>query len=263
MSRAFCIPGIVFLAIALILSFLVSISLPFLPALDIVRTHFGSTSAGGQQGRDIGQLRLGVWSACVYDAADGSRTCLPSHHGYSIPISSTTSGGASSTIKSSWTRGLAVHPVATGVTFVAFLLSFSTHLTVTLLASIVSFLAAALTLIAFAIDIALFVLVRNAMNKLDIGANTDTAPGTYLSSELCFYLPCRVPKVAFVIGTTFIIASRLRFWMTFVTLILLFLAGCTVCFGRRRDRMSGATTQSYPLYENKGGFFSRFRRNRA
>ncbi|KAF9546456.1 pali-domain-containing protein [Agrocybe pediades] len=230
MSRAFCIPGIVFLAIALILSFLVSISLPFLPALDIVRTHFGSTSAGGQQGRDIGQLRLGVWSACVYDAADGSRTCLPSHHGYSIPISSTTSGGASSTIKSSWTRGLAVHPVATGVTFVAFLLSFSTHLTVTLLASIVSFLAAALTLIAFAIDIALFVLVRNAMNKLDIGANTDTAPG---------------------------------FWMTFVTLILLLLAGCTVCFGRRRDRMSGATTQSYPLYENKVGFFSRFRRNRA
>lgn len=50
------------------------------------------------------------------------------------------------------------------------------------------------------------------------------------------------------------------FWLTFVSLILLLLAGCTVCFGRRRDRMSGATN-SYQLSSPKGGFFSRFRRN--
>lgn len=35
------------------------------------------------------------------------------------------------------------------------------------------------------------------------------------------------------------------FWLTFVSFLLLCLAGCTVCFGRRRDRMSGATT--YPV----------------
>ena len=48
------------------------------------------------------------------------------------------------------------------------------------------------------------------------------------------------------------------FWMTLVALVLLLLAGCTVCFGRRRDRMSGATTTS--TYPAKGGIFSRFRR---
>uniref|UniRef100_A0A8H8CF67 Uncharacterized protein n=1 Tax=Psilocybe cubensis TaxID=181762 RepID=A0A8H8CF67_PSICU len=90
-----------------------------------------------------------------------------------------------------------------------------------------SFLAALLTLIAFAIDIALYALVRHAMNGLGIGANTNTAPG---------------------------------FWMTFVTLILLVLAGFTVCFGRRRDRMSGATS-SYPMSKPTGGFLSRFRKN--
>ncbi len=37
MSRAFCIPGIVFLTSALVLSLLASISLPFLPDLDVVR----------------------------------------------------------------------------------------------------------------------------------------------------------------------------------------------------------------------------------
>jgi hypothetical protein len=51
MTRAFCIPGIVFLFIAFVLSFLTSISLPYLPALDITRTHFGDgTIASGQQG---------------------------------------------------------------------------------------------------------------------------------------------------------------------------------------------------------------------
>jgi len=40
MSRVFCIPGIIFLFCAFVLSFLVSISTPFLPALDIARVHF-------------------------------------------------------------------------------------------------------------------------------------------------------------------------------------------------------------------------------
>lgn len=51
------------------------------------------------------------------------------------------------------------------------------------------------------------------------------------------------------------------FWLTFVSLLLLILAGCTVCFGRRRDRMAGATSNSYQLNGPKGGFLSRFRRN--
>ncbi|PPQ94284.1 hypothetical protein CVT25_004941 [Psilocybe cyanescens] len=224
MSRAFCIPGIVFLVAALVLSFLVSVSLPFLPALDIVRTNF----QGGVQQGAIGtvQTRLGIWSACAYDT-HGSRTCLKTGHAYTFEIDRDLQKSKVAIVKASWTRGLAVHPVATAAIFIALLLSFSTHLTATLLASLMSFLAALLTLIAFAIDIALFALVRHAMNGLDIGANTNTAPG---------------------------------FWMTFVTLILLLLAGCTVCFGRRNDRMSGATS-SYPMSSTGGGFLSRFRKN--
>ena len=108
------------------------------------------------------------------------------------------SGSSSVTIGSSWTRGLAVHPVgmdsltfaeyylanfkwspsATGVIFIALLLSLSSHITVTLLASIVSFLAALITLIAFAIDIALFAFVKHEMKKLTgVRSNTNTAPG--------------------------------------------------------------------------------------
>jgi len=235
MSRVFCIPGVAFLAIAFILSFLVSISLPFLPAIDFVRVNSGAGQFGPTGNSDVDniaikQLRLGIWSACDY-SLNNHKTCLPSHHGYEVPFTTVNSKGDIGiiTVKAAWTRGLAVHPVATAVTFIALLLSFSTHVTVTLVASLVSFLAALLTLIAFAIDIALFVLVRNLFkeNNNILGANTNTAPA---------------------------------FWMTFVTLIFLLLAGCTVCFGRRTERRSGATEQSYPLYE-KSGIFSRFRRN--
>lgn len=70
--------------------------------------------------------------------------------------------------------------VAVGVTFIALLLSFSTHVTMTLLSSLISFLAALLTLIAFAIDIALYAYVKHQMKKLDgVIANTNTGPGTY------------------------------------------------------------------------------------
>jgi hypothetical protein len=221
MARAFCIPGLFFLFAAFVLSFLVSISLPYLPAMDIARVHFGSGATTASEG--VVEGRFGIWALCNY-LKDGDKICSPTSHGYSA--SYYTQNGITVVIGSSWTRGLAVHPVATAVTFVALLLAFSTHITVTLVSSLVSFLAALLTMIAFAIDIALFVYVRHQTDKLNIGARTNPAPG---------------------------------FWMTFVTLLLLLLGGCTVCFGRRRDRMSGAST--YPTTaQSSNGFFSRFRR---
>ncbi|KAJ7147290.1 hypothetical protein C8R46DRAFT_1353487 [Mycena filopes] len=224
MSRIFCIPGIIFLLCALVLSVLVSISLPYLPALDFVRVHFGSGVATNGDG--MTELRFGIWSACYY-TTDGARTCLKTGHAYAVAISNAEKT-ANVVIGSSWTRGLAVHPVAAAVTFIAFGMSFSTHHMVTLLSSLTSFLAAALTLIAFAIDIALYAFVHHEIGKLpDVSGHTTTSAG---------------------------------FWMTFVSLLLLLLAGCTVCFGRRKDRMSGAA--SYPM-SSKPSFLSRFRRNKV
>ncbi|KII91051.1 hypothetical protein PLICRDRAFT_28890 [Plicaturopsis crispa FD-325 SS-3] len=232
MSRIFCIPGILFLLCALVLSFLTSLSLPYLTSFDIVRTNFGSsasTSGGSSSSNtNINALRLGIWSYCSDDES-GSRTCSTKHHGYNVAVHDT-SNDASVIIGSSWTRGLAVHPVATAVTFIAFLLSLSTHITVTLIASLVSFLAALLTLIAFAIDIALLAYTKHEFKKLDgVNAHTFTGPG---------------------------------FWITFVTLILLLLAGCTVCFGRRRERMSSSTDYPMTTSTGKQPFFARFRRGR-
>jgi hypothetical protein len=66
MSRVFCIPGIIFLTCALVLSVLVSISLPFLPALDLVRVHFGN--GVNTSGEGMTQLRVRPFSASFLDA---------------------------------------------------------------------------------------------------------------------------------------------------------------------------------------------------
>jgi len=222
MSRAFCIPGVFFLFSAFVLLFIVSVSLPYLTAMDITRVSTDGTSAiSGQQATT--QIRLGIWAYC-YDLSIGGRVCSTTGHGYSLTI---TDAQNSINIGSAWTRGLAVHPVACAVTFIALLFSFSQHITLTLVASLVSFLAAVLTLIAFAIDIALYVYFKNQMGNLGFGGQTTAGPG---------------------------------FWLTFVSFLLLLVAGCTVCFGRRRDRMSGATA-SPPVTSPKTKFFSRFRRN--
>ncbi|EMD32824.1 hypothetical protein CERSUDRAFT_118517 [Gelatoporia subvermispora B] len=230
MSRAFHLPGIFFLFCAFVLLLLVSVSLPFLPAIDVTRVHFHDGNVATETNESaMTQLRFGIWAYCWYDDS-GNRICNPTGHGYSTTL---TDFGATSqntvTIGSSWTRGLAVHPVAAGVSLIALLFSLSTHVTMILLASLLSFLAATLTLIAFAIDIALYAFVKHEMGHFsDVSKTTDTAPA---------------------------------FWMTFVSFILLCLAGCTVCFGRRRDRMAGAT--SYPVSSTKTSWADRFRFRRT
>ncbi|TFY79360.1 hypothetical protein EWM64_g4654 [Hericium alpestre] len=223
-NRTYCVPGVVFLACAFILSLLVAVSLPALPTLDVARAQFdnstavqvGLNGAGQEQAKE---LRFGIWAYCVYNADGGDRTCIDPGHGYAIQISSEGDGNSTEVLDSSWTRGLAIHPVATGFAFLGLLSSFSQHITVMLLASVLSLLAAFLTLLAFAVDIALFVHLHNEVGKLD-GVTAHTMPGP-------------------------------GFWVTLASFVLLLLASCTVCLGRRRARIATGVA-----YQEKAGFWA-------
>ncbi|OJA12572.1 hypothetical protein AZE42_04948 [Rhizopogon vesiculosus] len=171
MSRAYCISGVLFLFCAFVLLFLVSISLPYFQAMDITRVHAtGQFSSGSQT---ITELRLGIWGYCIDE--NSGRTCYNTGHGYSLTLQN--SQGGQVTIGSSWTRGLAVHPVATALAFIALVMSFSQHITITLVSSLVYFLTALLTGIAFAIDIVLYAYVTYEMGNLTSNESIITRPG--------------------------------------------------------------------------------------
>ena len=64
------------------------------------------------------------------------------------------------------------------MTFIALLFSLSSHVTLALFASLLSFIAALLTIIALAIDIALYVIVHDRVHRLhDVQVRTVAAPG--------------------------------------------------------------------------------------
>jgi hypothetical protein len=152
----------------------------------------------------------------LQSATSGDWSCTSTGYAYTTNV-----GGQ--IVAKSWTRGLVIHPIATAIILIAWLLSFSDHLTVMLMSSLFSFLGALFTLIVFAIDIALFANIRAKMDN--IGGKVNPGPA---------------------------------FWMTLVVLVLTNVAGCVVCFGRRRRRTDSG---EYKI-ETKKPWYHKFRRNR-
>jgi len=56
MARLFCIPASILLFAAFILNVIVTVSLPYLPALDIVRAHFPNGAV--EDGRSLTEIRV-------------------------------------------------------------------------------------------------------------------------------------------------------------------------------------------------------------
>lgn len=163
--------GPVLFFVAFILMLVASVSVPFFKTVDIVHT---TTSAGGVQ---IEKDSFGIWGICV--SVLNTNLCQDLGHGYSAARFSFSSGKLAVGVKSSWTRGLVLHPIATAVVFVTFVTSIVVPNQRTTI--ITGSIGALLTLITLAIDIAFNILTRNAVDKLTNAASTSFGPGFYLT----------------------------------------------------------------------------------
>lgn len=114
--------------------------------------------------------------------------------------------------RASRANSLVVVVVALVVAVVAFALSFAQHLLVMLIASFVHFLAFLLTLIAFAIQIALYVHTKTQVHKVADVASVMPGPAFYL---------------------------------TLISIPLLFFSALTVCCGWRRHKKSDSVPAYY------------------
>lgn len=97
---------------------------------------------------------------------------------------------ASSVSTKGLTRAMVLHPIATGINFIAFLTAIGAGFVGSLLASFVALVAFIVTVVAMIIDFVLFGLVRSHVNDDTSGAvaGYSTAAWTILASAICSLL---------------------------------------------------------------------------
>jgi len=194
--------GTFLVLVASILLLISTISAPVINSISFLKVH---TPAGRQT--------FGALGYC-----STSNTCSKSHIGYDIAAIISSSSGT--TYKNgaleNLTKALVLHPVATGVAFIAFLIAAGSHCVGFLFASIIAAIAWVITLVLVVIDFSLF-----GAAKVHINNDITNASASY----------------------------GVAVWLTLAAFIVLFFATITTCFACFTDRRSrtsrGSKTSRY------------------
>ncbi|KAL7942169.1 actin cortical patch SUR7/pH-response regulator pali [Trichoderma barbatum] len=153
--------GTVLLLAATALLIVVSVTSPVVNDLSILKIDFSGSSS-------IDRITYGTFGYCVINS-NGNDDCTKAHVGYDA----TAALGQANQLNFSkndrdaarvLTRVMILHPIAAGLTFLAFLLCLGTSILGSLVASIFSALAFIATVIAMACDFAGFQIIKHAVN---------------------------------------------------------------------------------------------------
>ncbi|KAK0728607.1 actin cortical patch SUR7/pH-response regulator pali, partial [Lasiosphaeria miniovina] len=206
--------GTFLLFVSTILLIIVCISAPVVHDIAILKVELGNRPTSQHA-----TVTFGTFGWCINNV-DGD-TCSSSHVGYSpadvINSQDNTqfSDYARDTTRA-LTKAMVLHPIACGISFIAFLLALGAGVLGSFLASVVAFLAFLLTAIITIIDFVAFAVVRNNINDNGTGA------AAYFSTAI---------------------------WCLLAAAILLLLATIVVfltcCSGRRHHRTAATTKTEY------------------
>jgi len=189
--------GTFLLLVASILLLISTISAPVINSISFLKVH---TPAGRET--------FGALGYCTT-----SNTCSKSHIGYDIAAIISSSSGT--TYKNgaleNLTKALVLHPVATGVAFIAFLIAAGSHCVGFLFASIIAAIAWVITLVLVVIDFSLF-----GAAKVHINNDIPNASASY----------------------------GVAVWLTLAAFVVLFFATITTCFACFTDRRSRTSRSS-------------------
>ncbi|KAI5860066.1 pali-domain-containing protein [Durotheca rogersii] len=187
--------GTFLLFAATVLLIITDISSPVVNSISLLRIDLDKsrTSAGRHP-----SVTFGSFGYCVRDTmASGRDFCTRSQVGYDpVAIVEETvrnvefSDYAADTSRG-LTRAMILHPIATGLAFIAFLLAIGAGFVGSLLASLCSLLTFAVTLVVLVCDFVALGLVRSAVNDAtgsDSRAEWGAASWTTLVSAICSFL---------------------------------------------------------------------------
>ncbi|KZL70096.1 pH-response regulator [Colletotrichum tofieldiae] len=181
--------GTFLLLAATILLVVTSISAPVVHNISLLTVKLGDSSAGDK-------ITFGTFGWCVIGgSADGSDQCSRSRIGYSPAdivgeADATQYSGWSSDAAEALTRVMILHPIAAGVSFIAFVLSVGAGMFGSLFAALVSGTAFIITIVALICDWVMLAAIRRNVNRDENGADAhyDVALWTLLAAAICLLL---------------------------------------------------------------------------
>ncbi|KAL7936949.1 actin cortical patch SUR7/pH-response regulator pali [Trichoderma chlorosporum] len=154
--------GTVLLLAATALLIVVSVTAPVVHDLSIMKIDISG-------GSNVDRITYGTFGYCIVNS-NGPDDCTGSHVGYDPTaalggVNGLTFSKADRDSAKVLTRVLILHPIAAGLTFLAFLLCLGTSILGSLVAAIFSALAFIVTVVAMACDFAGFSIVKHAVNS--------------------------------------------------------------------------------------------------
>lgn len=158
--------GAILLLAATALLIVVDITAPVVNDLALLKVDLASSSSGSA-------VTFGTFGYCILDADNGKDKCSKAKIGYdpadviTAEIPNSEFSSISSDAAKTLTKVLVLHPVATGLSFIAFLLAIGAGVIGSFTASMVSLLAFAVNIVALACDFAGFTIVKHKVNDLN------------------------------------------------------------------------------------------------
>ncbi|KAI0386980.1 pali-domain-containing protein [Hypomontagnella monticulosa] len=143
------------------------------------------------------QITFGTFGYCVQDTmASGQDFCTRSHIGYDPAevveenVHGVEFSDYAADTSKALTRVMVLHPIATGLAFIAFLLALGAGVVGSLLASLCSLLTFLVTLVALICNFVSFSIIKSEVNNADDGSTAEwgAASWTTLVSAICSLL---------------------------------------------------------------------------
>jgi hypothetical protein len=202
--------GTFLMFVATVLLIVTDISAPVVHDIALLKVNLANSTDG-----HFSSVTFGTFGYCIINtAADNKDFCTPSMVGYSPsdymtsvePQAHYNQDAHDST--NALTKVMILHPVATGICFISFLLTLGAGVVGSLLASIVAVIAFIVTVVVLITDFVLFSIIKSGVN------NDNTGSVAYYSTGLWTILAAAI--------------------LTLIAAVIIFLSCCSARLHHRR-----------------------------
>ncbi|ERT02241.1 pali-domain-containing protein [Sporothrix schenckii 1099-18] len=163
---------------ATILLLVTTISAPVVDNISLLKVDLANGTSEHQSA-----ITFGTFGYCTIHTADGHNVCSPRKIGYNpaaVIHDDEHFSNASEDSTKALTRVMVLHPIATGVAFIAFLLAVGAGVIGSFLGALVSLVAFLITVIVLITDFVLFHIVKKHVNDDLRGASAKYGVGLWL-----------------------------------------------------------------------------------